>query len=49
MLISTALDAVRQFNLGINGNRIHKLGFWAVNLLNGVTPQQLATVFAEVL
>jgi hypothetical protein len=49
MLISTALDAVREFNLSKNGEGIHKLGFWAVNLLNGVTPQQLATVFAEVL
>jgi hypothetical protein len=49
MLITTALDAVREFNLSQNGEGIHKLGFWAVNLLNGVTPQQLATVFAEVL
>src|SRR5579863_1579032 len=49
LLISAALDAVREFNLSNNGEGIHKLGFWAVNLLNGVTPQQLATVFAEVL
>lgn len=46
LLISTALDAVREFNLS-NNEGIHKLGFWGVNLLNGVTPQQLATVFAE--
>jgi hypothetical protein len=49
MLISAALDAVRLFNLDHSGEGIRKLGFWAVNLLNGVTPQQLATVFAEVL
>jgi len=49
MLITTALDAVREFNVSHNGEGIHKLGFWAVNLLNGVTPEQLATVFAEVL
>ncbi len=49
MVISNALDAVREFNVSHNGGGIHKLGFWAVNLLDGVTPQQLATVFAEVL
>jgi hypothetical protein len=49
ILVATALDAVRQFNLAHEGEGIHKLGFWAVNLLNGVTPQQLATVFAEVI
>jgi hypothetical protein len=49
MLISTALDAVRQFNLADGGERIGRLGFWAVNLLNGVTPEQLSTILAEVL
>jgi hypothetical protein len=49
ILISTALHAVRQFNLANQGDQIHKLAFWAVNLLNGVTPEQLSTIFAEVL
>jgi len=49
MLISTVLDAVREFNLSNNSDGIHKLGFWAVNLLNRLTPEQLSTIFAEVL
>lgn len=49
MVISNALDAVREFNLSSNGEGIHKLGFWAVNLLDGVTPQQLSKILADVL
>ena len=48
LLVSTALEAVRSFNAG-NDDAIHRLGFWAVNLLNGVTPAQLAQVFSELL
>ena len=47
MLISTALDAVRAFNLANGSAEIHRLGFWAVNLLNGVTPAQLSMIFAD--
>ena len=49
ILISTALEAVRHFNQSNNAEKIRKLGFWAVNLLNGVTPQQLATILTTVL
>lgn len=49
MLIRTALDAVRGFNLSSGGNEIRRLGFWAVNLLNDVTPEQLSAILAEVL
>lgn len=49
MLISTALDAVRQFNLSHNSREIRRLGFWAVNLLSGVAPGQLSGIFERVL
>ncbi len=49
MVIGAVLNAIREFNQANRDKVIHKLGFWAVNLLNGVTPQQLATVFAELL
>jgi hypothetical protein len=49
ILIGTALEAVRQFNPAHKGGEIRRLGFWAVNLLKGVTPEQLATILAEVL
>lgn len=48
LLVHSALDAVRSFNAE-SSKKIHRLGFWAVNLLNGVSPQQLAQVFSEVL
>jgi hypothetical protein len=49
MVIGTALSAVREFNQANTGKEIHNLGFWAVNLLGGVTPEQLSTIFAEAL
>lgn len=49
MLINTALEAVREFNLARGKKKIARLGFWTVNLLNGVTPEQLSTIFADVL
>ena len=49
MLIRTALDAICEFNVSHKAEGIHNLGFWAVNLLNGVTPQQLSKIFADVL
>jgi hypothetical protein len=48
LLISTALEAVRLWNETAS-EKINNLGFWAVNLLNGVTPVQLAEVFSELL
>jgi hypothetical protein len=48
MLLETALEAVRAFN-SKGGEQINRLGFWAVNLLNGVTPAQLADMFSELL
>jgi hypothetical protein len=48
LLISTALKAVRSWN-ETDTEKINNLGFWAVNLLNGVTPVQLAQVFSELL
>ena len=47
-LIRTVLEAVRSFNAK-SGENIHRVGFWAVNLVNGVTPTQLAQAFSELL
>jgi hypothetical protein len=47
-LLSKVIEAVRSFNASKTGHK-HILGFWAVNLLNGVTPAQLAQLFSEVL
>jgi hypothetical protein len=49
MLMRTALDAVREFNLASGKEKIGRLAFWAVNLLNGVTPEQLSAILTDVL
>jgi len=49
IVIGTALNAIREFNQANKGKEIHNVGFWVVNLLGGVTPEQLSTIFAEVL
>ncbi len=46
-LIITAIEAVREFNVQ-KAYPINKLGFWAFNLLKGVTAAQLVQVFLEV-
>jgi hypothetical protein len=48
LLLATAIDAVRTFNATGN-ERIERLGFWAVNLLNGVTTSQLADLLSNLM
>lgn len=48
-VIRAAVDAVHKFNLDNKGNEIRSLGFWAVNLLKDLTPEQLSTIFTEIL
>jgi hypothetical protein len=49
MVVGTVLNAIREFNQANRDKEIRKLGFWVVNLLGGVTPQQLSAVFAGML
>lgn len=49
ILVSAALRAVHEYNQENRGGAIRKLGFWAVNLLRGVTPRQLSTILRELL
>jgi len=47
LLIISAIEAVREFNAR-STEKINRLGFWANNLLRGVTPAQLAQIFCEI-
>jgi hypothetical protein len=47
-VIRAAVDAIHEFNLANKGSEIRSLGFWAVNLLNDLTPEQLSAIFAEI-
>lgn len=46
LLITTAAEAVREFN-SRGQEKINSLGFWAIDLLKGVTPAQLAEIFLQ--
>jgi hypothetical protein len=46
MLITTAIEAVREFNAR-NTEKINRLGFWTSNLLGGVSPVELAEIVLE--
>jgi hypothetical protein len=46
LLISTVFDAIRRFNR-TNAGQIRVVGFWAYNLLKGITPTQLTRILEE--
>jgi hypothetical protein len=48
MLLATAVEAIRHFNAANPDNAIRTVGFWAVNLLKGVTAEQLSNILADV-
>jgi hypothetical protein len=47
MLLDTAIRTIRQFNEANPDRAIRSVAFWAVNLLNGVTPEELSAILAE--
>jgi hypothetical protein len=47
LVIRTAIEAVRQFNASSSTPKIERLGFWAVDLLQGISPAELAQIFRE--
>ena len=46
LLLKTACEAIQHFNQSSN-KKIKRLGFWAMDLLKGVTPQELVKIFSE--
>lgn len=47
LFVGSAFQAARQFNKTNPCDQIQRLGFWGDNLLKGVTPEQLASIFSE--
>ncbi len=48
LVVATAIEATRQFNASSSAEKIKRLGFWAIDLLKGVSPGQLAQIFREI-
>jgi hypothetical protein len=46
LLISAVLQAIRDFNES-DGNRIHIVGFWAVDILRMVNPSELRMILKD--
>ena len=47
LVIQTAIEAVRDFNASSTSAKITRLGFWAIDLLKGISPAQLAEIFRD--